>query len=61
LAPAGPVGESFAGLKPFPVDFRGKVCLLLFANLGLSWVADSLASWAYHRLKGRRLCGLTIS
>jgi hypothetical protein len=55
------LGESFAGLKPFPVDFRGKICLLLLANLGLSWVADSLASWAYRRLKGRRLCGLTIS
>ena len=63
LAPRGPVAEEFAGLLPFPADFRGKLCLLLFANLAASWVGDSGSSWLYHRLKGRRLpcCGLLVS
>ncbi|KAL4457986.1 hypothetical protein ABPG75_012851 [Micractinium tetrahymenae] len=61
LAPAGPVGEEFAGLKPFPPEFRGKVLLLLGANLLVSWLADSFSGWAYQKLKGRRLCGLMVS
>lgn len=61
LAPAGPVGEDFAGLKPFPPDFRGKVLLLLGVNLLVSWLADSFAGWAYQKLKGRRICGVTVS
>jgi hypothetical protein len=61
LAPAGPVGEDFAGLVPFPVEFRGKICLLLFVNLVISWLADSAASWAYGKVKGRQVCGLTVA
>jgi hypothetical protein len=57
LVPSGPVGERFAGLQPFPPDFRGKLCLLLLANLAASWLVDALASWAYSRLQGRRLLG----
>ncbi|PSC67462.1 hypothetical protein C2E20_8853 [Micractinium conductrix] len=57
LAPAGPVSETFAGLRPFPPEFRGKLCLLLATNLATSWVSDEFASWAYTKLKGRSLCG----
>lgn len=61
LAPAGPVSETFAGLRPFPPEFRGKLCLLLATNLATSWVSDEFASWAYTKLKGRSLCGRVIA
>jgi hypothetical protein len=61
LAPTGPVGERFAGLMQFPPDFRGALCLLLLGNLAAAWLTDAFASWAYSRLKGRRLGRYTIS
>lgn len=43
------------------MDFRSKLCLLLFINLGVSWLADSFGSWLFERLKGRRVCGVTVA
>lgn len=50
-----------AGLVPLPMDFRSKLCLLLFINLGVSWLVDSFGSWLFERLKGRRVCGVTVA
>jgi hypothetical protein len=61
LAPPGPVAERFAGLRPFPFEFRGKLCLLLLVNLLISWGVDGASSALYHWLKGRRLWRWIIS
>jgi hypothetical protein len=57
LAPMGPVAERFAGLVPFPAEYRGKLCLLLLANLAASWLVDAFSGWLYGRSKGRKLFG----
>lgn len=43
------------------MEFRSKLCMLLFANLGVSWLADSFGGWLFERLKGRQLCGVTVA
>jgi len=50
-----------AGLVSLPMEFRSKLCLLLFINLGVSWLADGFGGWLFERLKGRRLCGATVA
>lgn len=60
LAPTGPVGERFAGLVQFPAEYRAKLCLLLFANLAASWLADGFSGWLYAKSIGCKLFGWTI-
>lgn len=60
LAPSTPVSHDFAGLLALPLDFRSQLCLLLLANLAVSWLADGAASVVFERLKGRRVCGLMV-
>ena len=43
------------------MEFRSKLCLLLFVNLAVSWVADSFGGTLFERLKGRRLCGMAVA
>lgn len=61
FAPSTPVTYDFAGLAPLPADFRPKLCLLLFANLAAAWLVDGTAGFLYARLKGRRICGMTVA
>ncbi|PRW55974.1 Ca-transporting ATPase [Chlorella sorokiniana] len=61
LAPSTPVTHDFAGLVPLPMEFRSKLCLLLFINLAVSWLADGFGSWLFERLKGRRMCGVAVA
>ena len=61
LSPGGnAVTHDFAGLVPFPADFRLRLLALLLFNLGASWVADWLALRLWRALKGRALCGVTL-
>lgn len=37
-----------------------QLCLLLFTNLAVSWLADSFSSWLFERVKGKTVCGMTM-
>lgn len=61
LAPGGGVvTHSFAGLVPFPSEFRLRLCAVLVLNLAASWLVDWAASAAFRGLKGRRILGKTV-
>ena len=61
LAPGGgAVTHSFAGLVPFPSEFRLRLCAVLVLNLAAAWLIDWGASAAYRALRGRRVLGKTV-
>lgn len=61
LSPGGdPVTSSFAGLVPFPADFRLRILVLLLFNLAASCLVDWLSQLLFRALCGRTLCGVTL-
>lgn len=62
LSPGGNwVTSTFAGLVPFPSsEFRWKLLVLLLVNLVVSWMVDQLSQWCFSKLRGRRVCGVTV-
>jgi len=62
LSPGGNgVTSTFSGLVPFPSsEFRWKLLMLLLMNLIVSWMVDQLSQWCFSKLRGRRVCGVTV-